>query len=52
MKRLSIVGKDFHTEEHALGFGVEAVDHPTDGQLIAYAEKYFKRTDPMRPRDR
>jgi len=23
--------------------GVETVDHPTDGQLAAYAKSYFKR---------
>lgn len=25
--------------------GVETVDHPTDGQLVAYAKKYFGTTD-------
>jgi stalled ribosome rescue protein Dom34 len=36
--------------DHALGpkiVGVETVDHPTDGQLIAYAKTYFERTDRM-----
>ncbi|HEX4478906.1 MAG TPA: hypothetical protein VH142_27675 [Polyangiaceae bacterium] len=28
--------------------GVETVDHPTDGQLVAYAKKYFVKTDRMR----
>ncbi len=28
--------------------GIETVDHPTDGQLVAYAMKYFKRADRMR----
>ncbi len=28
--------------------GVETVDHPTDGQIVAYALKYFKKTDQMR----
>ncbi len=28
--------------------GVETVDHPTDGQLVAYARQYFKRSDRMR----
>lgn len=40
-----------HKHEHALEprvVGVETVDHPTDGQLVAYARKYFKRTDSMR----
>jgi hypothetical protein len=25
--------------------GVETVDHPSDGQLLAYARKYFKKAD-------
>lgn len=25
--------------------GVETVDHPTDGQLVAYAKRYFARDD-------
>ena len=25
--------------------GVETVDHPTDGQLVAYIRKYFKEAD-------
>jgi stalled ribosome rescue protein Dom34 len=29
--------------------GVETVDHPTDGQLIASARKYFIAADRMRP---
>jgi stalled ribosome rescue protein Dom34 len=29
--------------------GVETVDHPSDGQLIAYARKYFKAADRMLP---
>lgn len=29
--------------------GVETVDHPTDGQLLAYAKKYFLRADQLRP---
>ena len=40
-----------HKHEHALEpkiIGVETVDHPTDGQLIAYAKKYFKASDRMR----
>jgi stalled ribosome rescue protein Dom34 len=34
-----------HTHDRALGekiVGVESVDHPTDGQLVAYAKKYFR----------
>ncbi len=36
--------------DHSLGpkiVGIETVDHPTDGQLVAYAKAYFKRTDRM-----
>ncbi len=29
--------------------GVETVDHPSDGQLIAHARHYFKAADRMRP---
>ncbi len=28
--------------------GVETVDHPSDGQLLAYARQYFKRIDALR----
>ena len=28
--------------------GVETVDHPTDGQLLAYARKYFVKADRLR----
>ena len=37
-----------HQHERALEpriIGVETVDHPTDGQLVAYAKKYFKRVN-------
>ena len=27
--------------------GVETVDHPSDGQLVAYARKYFRAKDQM-----
>jgi len=27
--------------------GVESIDHPTDGQLVAYARKYFVAKDKM-----
>lgn len=27
--------------------GIETVDHPTDGQLVAYARKYFVAKDQM-----
>ena len=29
--------------------GVETVDHPSDGALVAYARKYFKIEDRMQP---
>jgi stalled ribosome rescue protein Dom34 len=29
--------------------GVETVDHPTDGELVAHARKYFKAEDRMLP---
>ena len=29
--------------------GVETVDHPTDGELVAYARNYLKSADLMRP---
>jgi hypothetical protein len=29
--------------------GVETVDHPSDGQLVAHAREYFKAEDRMRP---
>lgn len=28
---------------------VETVDHPSDGQLVAYARKYFRAADRLRP---
>lgn len=28
--------------------GVETVDHPTDGQLLAFAKKYFLRVDKLK----
>ncbi len=39
-----------HTERHDPQvaqhiIGLETVDHPTDGQLLAYARKYFLRID-------
>jgi len=43
-----------HIQKHHPGLmaivkGVETVDHPTDGQLVAYARKYFKTEDLMTP---
>ena len=29
--------------------GIETVDHPTDGELVAHARKYFKAEDLMTP---
>ena len=29
--------------------GVETVDHPSDGALVAYAKRYFKTADHMKP---
>jgi hypothetical protein len=42
-----------HLEKHdaalaARVVGVETVDHPTDGQLLAYARHYFQAADRMR----
>ncbi len=34
-----------HPKMAELVIGVESVDHPTDGQLIAYAHKYFIAKD-------
>jgi stalled ribosome rescue protein Dom34 len=31
--------------------GVEPMDHPTDGQLLAYARRFFKAADKMLPRE-
>lgn len=28
--------------------GVETVDHPTDGQFVAYARRYFRASDRLR----
>lgn len=42
--------KHIHVHDPALVsrvVGVETVDHPTDGQLVAYARKYFRAKDQM-----
>jgi stalled ribosome rescue protein Dom34 len=42
--------KYVHAHAHALApkiIGIETVDHPTDGQLIAYAKTYFDRAERM-----
>jgi len=43
--------KHVHAHDRALEpkiVGVETVDHPTDGQLVAYARRYFRAADHMR----
>ena len=43
--------KYIHQHAHPLVpalVGVETVDHPTDGQLLAHARKYFRAADRMR----
>jgi stalled ribosome rescue protein Dom34 len=40
-----------HRHDHRLEakiVGLETVDHPSDGQLVAYAKHYFKAADRMR----
>jgi stalled ribosome rescue protein Dom34 len=42
--------KHIHSHDHAMTdkiVGVETTDHPTDGQLVAYARKYFVAKDKM-----
>jgi stalled ribosome rescue protein Dom34 len=42
--------KHIHSHDPALSdkvVGVETVDHPSDGQLVAYARKYFVAKDRM-----
>ncbi len=42
--------KHIHSHDHAMVdkiVGVETVDHPSDGQLLAYARKYFVAKDRM-----
>lgn len=42
--------KHIHAHDPALAdklVGIETVDHPTDGQLVAYARKYFVAKDRM-----
>ena len=44
--------KHIHSHDHEMSdkvIGVETVDHPSDGQLLAYARKYFTAADRMRP---
>jgi stalled ribosome rescue protein Dom34 len=42
--------KHMHAHDPAVAaqvVGVETVDHPTDGQVVAYARKYFRAKDQM-----
>jgi hypothetical protein len=42
--------KHIHAHDHGLVdriIGVETVDHPSDGQLVAHARKYFRAKDQM-----
>lgn len=42
--------KHIHAHDHDMVdqiVGVETVDHPTDGQVVAYARKYFEAKDQM-----
>ena len=42
--------KHLHSHDHAMAakvLGVETVDHPSDGQVVAYARKYFVAKDRM-----
>lgn len=44
--------KHIHAHDHGVVdkvVGVETVDHPGDGQLVAYARKYFVAKDRMLP---
>ncbi|HEY8040345.1 MAG TPA: hypothetical protein VIF15_11155 [Polyangiaceae bacterium] len=43
--------KHIHKHDHALVdkiVGVETVDHPTDGQLVAFVRKYFHAKDRLK----
>ncbi len=43
--------KHIHAHHHALVpkiVGLETVDHPTDGQFIAYVRRYFRAADRLR----
>lgn len=48
--KLNLV-KHIHSHDAQLSdkvVGVESVNHPTDGQLVAYARKYFEAADRLR----
>ena len=43
--------KHIHSHDAPLSdkvVGIESVDHPTDGQLVAYARRYYAAADHMR----
>ena len=43
--------KHMHKHDAAVAdkvVGIESIDHPTDGQLLAYARHYFVKVDQMR----
>ncbi len=43
--------KHLHKHDPAIAHkvvGVESVDHPSDGQLLAYARRYFVKVDQLR----
>ena len=44
--------QDRHPDVAQRIVGVETLDHPSDGELVAYARKYFKRVDQLGPRRR
>jgi stalled ribosome rescue protein Dom34 len=40
--------KGHHPKVAARVLGVETLDHPSDGELLAFARTWFKRTDALR----
>ena len=46
LELIKYVHKHLPALDHKI-VGVETVDHPTDGQLVAYARKYFRKVDGM-----
>jgi stalled ribosome rescue protein Dom34 len=49
--KLNLV-KHIHSHDPQMSdklIGIETVDHPSDSQLLAYARKYFRAADRMRP---
>ena len=46
------LAKHIRTHHHTLAsriVGVESADHPTDGQMVALARKFFRAADRMQP---